>query len=106
MMVECQDGRGQYVNKAQTMKVLVTRLNDAQRYEAHAKEVAERKSLIGSGDRSECIRIYSYPQGHMTDHRINLILHKLDLVMDSDLEEIINALIVEYQTELLTVMGD
>ena len=88
MVVECQDGRSQHANKAQ------------------AKEAAERKSLIGSGDRSERIRTYNYPQGRVTDHRINLTLHKLDFVMDGDMEEITNALIAEHQAELLAVMGD
>ncbi|MDO4694914.1 MAG: peptide chain release factor 1, partial [Eikenella sp.] len=82
LVVECQDGRSQHANKAQAMKVLAARLNDMQKREAQAKEAAERKSLIGSGDRSERIRTYNYPQGRVTDHRINLTLHKLDFVMD------------------------
>ena len=106
MVVECQDGRSQHANKAQAMKVLVARLNDAQKREAQAKEAAERKSLIGSGDRSERIRTYNYPQGRVTDHRINLTLHKLDFVMDGDMEEITAALIAEHQAELLAAMGD
>ena len=106
MVVECQDGRSQHANKAQAMKVLAARLNDKQKREAQAKEAAERKSLIGSGDRSERIRTYNYPQGRVTDHRINLTLHKLDFVMDGDLEEITNALITEHQAELLAAMGD
>ena len=106
MVVECQDGRSQHANKAQAMKVLAARLNDAQKREAQAKEAAERKSLIGSGDRSERIRTYNYPQGRVTDHRINLTLHKLDFVMDGDLAEITDALIAEHQAELLAAMGD
>ncbi len=106
MVVECQDGRSQHANKAQAMKVLAARLNDKQKREAQAKEAAERKSLIGSGDRSERIRTYNYPQGRVTDHRINLTLHKLDFVMDGDLEEITNALIAEHQAELLAAMGE
>lgn len=106
MVVECQDGRSQHANKAQAMKVLAARLNDAQKREAQAKEAAERKSLIGSGDRSERIRTYNYPQGRVTDHRINLTLHKLDFVMDGDLEEITSALIAEHQAELLAEMGE
>ena len=106
MVVECQDGRSQHANKAQAMKVLAARLNDKQKREAQAKEAAERKSLIGSGDRSERIRPYNYPQGRVTDHRINLTLHKLDFVMDGDMEEITNALIAEHQAELLATMGD
>ena len=106
MVVECQDGRSQHANKAQAMKVLAARLNDKQKREAQAKEAAERKSLIGSGDRSERIRTYNYPQGRITDHRINLTLHKLDFVMDGDMEEITNALIAEHQAELLAAMGE
>ena len=106
MVVECQDGRSQHANKAQAMKVLAARLHDKQKREAQAKEAAERKSLIGSGDRSERIRTYNYPQGRVTDHRINLTLHKLDFVMDGDMEEITNALIAEHQAELLAAMGE
>ena len=106
LVVECQDGRSQHANKAQAMKVLAARLNDMQKREAQAKEAAERKSLIGSGDRSERIRTYNYPQGRVTDHRINLTLHKLDFVMDGDMEEITSALIAEHQAELLAAMGD
>ena len=106
MVVECQDGRSQHANKAQAMKVLAARLNDAQKREAQAKEAAERKSLIGSGDRSERIRTYNYPQGRVSDHRINLTLHKLDFIMDGDLEELTGALIAEHQAELLAALGD
>lgn len=106
MVVECQDGRSQHANKAQAMKVLAARLNDMQKREAQAKEAAERKSLIGSGDRSERIRTYNYPQGRVTDHRINLTLHKLDFVMDGDMTEITAALIAEHQAELLAAMGE
>ena len=106
MVVECQDGRSQHANKAQAMKVLAARLNDKQKREAQAKEAAERKSLIGSGDRSERIRTYNYPQGRVTDHRINLTLHKLDFVMDGDMEEITAALMAEHQAEQLAAMGD
>lgn len=106
MVVECQDGRSQHANKAQAMKVLAARLNDVQKREAQAKEAAERKSLIGSGDRSERIRTYNYPQGRVTDHRINLTLHKLDFIMDGDLDELSGTLIAEHQAELLARMGD
>ncbi|QMT41492.1 peptide chain release factor 1 [Neisseria shayeganii] len=106
LVVECQDGRSQHANKAQAMKVLAARLNDIQKREAQAKEAAERKSLIGSGDRSERIRTYNYPQGRVTDHRINLTLHKLDFVMDGDMGEITAALIAEHQAEQLAAMGE
>ena len=106
LVVECQDGRSQHSNKAQAMRVLAARLNDMQKREAHAKEAAERKSLIGSGDRSERIRTYNYPQGRVSDHRINLTLYKLDAVMDGDLSDFINALTAEYQAELLADLGE
>lgn len=101
MVVECQDGRSQHQNKAQALAVLAARLNEAQRQERHDKEAAERKSLVGSGDRSGRIRTYNYPQGRITDHRINLTLYKLDFIMDGDLEELTSALITEHQAELL-----
>lgn len=106
LVVECQDGRSQHSNKAQAMKVLAARLNDLQRREAHEKEAAERKSLVGSGDRSERIRTYNYPQGRVTDHRINLTLYKLDFIMDGDMGEITGALTAEHQAELLANLGD
>ncbi len=106
LVVECQDGRSQHSNKAQALKVLAARLNDMQRRAAHEKEAAERKSLIGSGDRSERIRTYNFPQGRVTDHRINLTLHKLDFVMDGDLNELTSTLTAEHQAELLANMSD
>ena len=106
LVVECQDGRSQHSNKAQAMKVLAARLNDLQRREAHEKEAAERKSLVGSGDRSERIRTYNYPQGRVTDHRINLTLYKLDFIMDGGLSEVTGSLIAEHQAELLASISD
>ncbi|MES2069181.1 MAG: peptide chain release factor 1 [Pseudomonadota bacterium] len=106
IVVECQDGRSQHQNKAQAMRVLATRIMDGQLREKQAKEAATRKSLIGSGDRSERIRTYNYPQGRMTDHRINLTLYKLDFIMDGELTELTNALIAEHQAELLAQLGD
>ena len=88
------------------MRVLATRIMDGQLREKQAKEAATRKSLIGSGDRSERIRTYNYPQGRMTDHRINLTLYKLDFIMDGDLTELSNALIAEHQAVLLAELGD
>lgn len=105
MVVECQDGRSQHANKAQAMKVLASRLYERQKRAAHEKEAAARKSLIGSGDRSERIRTYNYPQGRVTDHRINLTLHKLDFIMDGDLSELTQALIAEHQAELLAQLS-
>ncbi len=81
IVVECQDGRSQHKNKAQALSVLVARIKDAQEREQHAKIASERKSLVGSGDRSERIRTYNFPQGRVTDHRINLTLYKIDSIM-------------------------
>ena len=106
IVVECQDGRSQHKNKAQAMSVLAARIKDVQERERHAKEAATRKSLIGSGDRSERIRTYNFPQGRMTDHRINLTLYKLDFIMDGDLEELTNSLAAEHQAELLAELGE
>lgn len=106
IVVECQDGRSQHQNKAQALRVLATRIMDTQIREQQSKEAATRKNLIGSGDRSERIRTYNFPQGRMTDHRINLTLYKLDFIMDGDLSELIHALVTEHQTELLALLGD
>ena len=106
IVVECQDDRSQHKNKAQALKVLAARIKDAQLREQNAKEAATRKSLVGSGDRSERIRTYNFPQGRMTDHRINLTLYKLDFIMDGDLDELTNALAAEHQAELLAALGE
>ena len=106
IVVECQDGRSQHQNKAQAMRVLATRIMDGQLREKQAKEAATRKSLIGSGDRSERIRTYNFPQGRMTDHRINLTLYKLDFIMDGELTELTTALLAEHQAELLAQLAD
>ena len=106
IVVECQDDRSQHKNKAQALKVLAARIKDAQVREQQSKEAATRKSLIGSGDRSERIRTYNFPQGRMTDHRINLTLYKLDFIMDGDLNELTGALAAEHQAELLAALGD
>ena len=101
IVVECQDDRSQHKNKAQALKVLSARIKDRQTRAQHAQEAATRRDLIGSGDRSERIRTYNFPQGRVTDHRINLTLHKLDFVMDGDLDEILDALAREHQAEQL-----
>ena len=85
IVVECQDGRSQHQNKAQAMAVLVARIRDGQEREQNAKIASTRKSLIGSGDRSERIRTYNFPQGRVTDHRINLTLYKIDAIMDGQM---------------------
>ena len=92
IVAECQDDRSQHRNKAKAMAVLLARLQDRERVEREAKDAAERKSLIGSGDRSDRIRTYNFPQGRLTDHRINLTLYKLGAVMEGDLGEVVGAL--------------
>lgn len=105
IVVECQDERSQHENKARAMSVLASRIT-AQEIEKQQREQAQtRKSLVGSGDRSERIRTYNFPQGRVTDHRINLTLYKLASVMDGDLDEIITALTTENQIELLAQSG-
>nr|WP_253206739.1 peptide chain release factor 1 [Verticiella sp. GG226] len=106
LVVECQDDRSQHRNRDKAMKVLAARLHDKEVRERQAKEAAQRKSLVGSGDRSERIRTYNYPQGRITDHRINLTLYKLQHVLDGDLDEITGALLAEHQAELLAALGE
>ncbi|MFP5323145.1 MAG: peptide chain release factor 1 [Gammaproteobacteria bacterium] len=98
---ECQDGRSQHSNKAKALQVLAARLQEKDRSERAAKEAATRKGLIGSGDRSDRIRTYNFPQGRLTDHRINLTLYKLLQVMEGDLGDVIHALQVARGAELL-----
>jgi peptide chain release factor 1 len=105
-VVECQDGRSQHQNKAQAMRVLAARIKDRLEHEAHSKIAAERKSLVGSGDRSERIRTYNFPQGRVTDHRINLTLYKMDAIMDGDIGELTGALMAEHQAEQLAAMAE
>lgn len=105
-VVECQDDRSQHKNKARAMAVLAARILDARQREAQASTAATRKSLIGSGDRSERIRTYNFPQGRVTDHRINLTLYKLDHIMDGELFELTDALSAEHQAEQLASMVD
>jgi len=106
LVVECQDDRSQHRNKDKAMQVLAARLKDKEQRERHSKEAAERKSLVGSGDRSERIRTYNFPQGRLTDHRINLTLYKLLQIMDGDLDELTGALIAEHQAEQLAALGE
>src|SRR6056300_15612 len=101
IVVECQDDRSQHRNKAQAMSILAARIKDNQIKEQESQRASERKSLIGSGDRSERIRTYNFPQGRITDHRINLTLYKIDFIMDGDLDEMIHALSLEHQASLL-----
>ena len=106
LVVECQDERSQRQNKERAMQVLASRLYAMRVAEQQQAEASERKSLIGSGDRAERIRTYNYPQGRVTDHRINLTLYKLDQIMDGDLDEIISALITEHQAEQLAALAE
>ena len=92
IVAECQDGRSQHGNKAQALKVLTARIHEKDRSERAAKDAAERKGLIGSGDRSDRIRTYNFPQGRLTDHRINLTLYKLLSIMEGDLGDVLDAL--------------
>ena len=92
LVAECQDDRSQHRNKAKAMAVLAARLKEKDRSERAASEAATRKGLIGSGDRSDRIRTYNFPQGRLTDHRINLTLYRLQAVLDGDLDEVIAAL--------------
>jgi len=105
LIVECQDDRSQHRNRAQAMAVLASRLVDRDRRERAQKEAAQRKSLIGSGDRSERIRTYNFPQGRVTDHRINLTLYKIEAIMEGDLDELTTALAQEFQAEQLAALA-
>jgi peptide chain release factor 1 len=106
IVVECQDGRSQHKNREQAWRVLAARIRDKQVREQQAKEASERKSLVGSGDRSDRIRTYNFPQGRVTDHRINLTLYKIDAIMDGDLSELTSALMAEHQAELLANLAE
>jgi peptide chain release factor 1 len=101
IVAECQDDRSQHRNKAKAMQVLAARIQEKERSERAAKEAATRKGLIGSGDRSDRIRTYNFPQGRVTDHRINLTLYKLGAVMEGDLDELVSALLLARRAEQL-----
>jgi len=100
-VAQCQDGKSQHENKASALKILRSRLYDKMLQEAQEKEAGERKSKIGTGDRSEKIRTYNYPQNRVTDHRINLTIQQLDRIIDGRLEAVIEALISEEQKRKL-----
>ena len=106
VVVECQEERSQHKNRAKALALLASRLVDAQRTRQAAERAATRKSLVGSGDRSERIRTYNFPQGRVTDHRINLTLYQLDRVMEGDLDPVISPLLAEHQAELLAEIGE
>ena len=106
IVVECQDSRSQHKNREKALGVLAARIRDKQEREQRAKTASTRKSLIGSGDRSERIRTYNFPQGRVTDHRINLTLYKIDRIMEGELDELIGALSAEHQTEQLSALAE
>ncbi len=105
-VVECQDERSQHKNKARAMSLLQARIYDAEKQKQEKEQAAERKSLVGSGDRSERIRTYNFPQGRMTDHRINLTLYKLDDIMNGGLGQVVDPLMNEYQAEQLANLSE
>ena len=105
IVAECQDGRSQHSNKAKALQVLQARIQEKERSERAAKEAALRKGLIGSGDRSDRIRTYNFPQGRLTDHRINLTLYKLLTIMEGDLDEVLQALQHAREAEQLAELG-
>jgi peptide chain release factor 1 len=106
IVVECQDSRSQHKNREKALGVLAAKIRDKQLREQQAKTASARKLLIGSGDRSERIRTYNFPQGRVTDHRINLTLHKIDRIMDGELDDLIDALAAEQQAEQLAQLAE
>ena len=106
IVVECQDERSQHKNRARAMSLLKARLLDSQRAEQAAKQAATRKLQVGSGDRSQRIRTYNFPQGRVTDHRINLTLHQLPQILDGDLDDLVGTLARESHAEALAALGD
>ena len=106
IVVECQDSRSQHKNREKALGVLAARIRDKQEREQQAKTASTRKSLIGSGDRSQRIRTYNFPQGRVTDHRISLTLYKIERIMDGELDEIVDALAHEHQAEQLASLTE
>jgi peptide chain release factor 1 len=105
-VVECQDQRSQHKNKAQAMSVLSARLQAAEDEKRAAEETSMRRNLVASGDRSERVRTYNFPQGRMSEHRINLTLYKLNEIMEGDLDSVLQPLMTEYQADLLASMSE
>ena len=105
VVVECQDERSQHKNKARAMSILRARLLETRIREQKNEEAQNRRNLVGSGDRSERIRTYNFPQGRVTDHRINLTLYKLDEILTGDLESVIEPLVAEHQADQLAALG-
>jgi peptide chain release factor 1 len=106
IVVECQDERSQHKNRARAMALLQARLLDSARSAQASEQAASRRMLVGSGDRSERIRTYNFPQGRVTDHRINLTLYKLDEIMEGALDSVIEPLIREHQADALQALGE
>ena len=106
IVVECQDERSQHKNRARAMSLLASRMLTAERDKQEAEQAQTRRKLVGSGDRSERIRTYNFPQGRLTDHRINLTLYKLDSIIEGNLDEVINPLINEYQADQLAALQE
>jgi len=106
IVVECQDERSQHKNRARAMSLLQAKLLSAERTKQESERAQTRRNLVGSGDRSERIRTYNFPQGRVTDHRINLTLYKIDAIMEGDLAPVIEPLMREYQADLLTALGE
>lgn len=106
VVVECQDERSQHKNRARAMSLLRAKLLTAEQEKQRSEQAATRRDLVGTGDRSERIRTYNFPQGRLTDHRINVTLYKLEDVMEGHLDQIISPLIQEHQADLLAMMGD
>jgi peptide chain release factor 1 len=106
IVVECQDERSQHKNRARAMSLLQSRLLQQEQDKQQLEQAQTRKSLVGSGDRSERIRTYNFPQGRLTDHRINLTLYKLDEIIEGNLDEVIEPLIAEHQADLLAAMSE
>jgi peptide chain release factor 1 len=105
IVVECQDERSQHKNRARAMSLLQARLLDAKVSAQAAEQAEQRKSLVGSGDRSERIRTYNYPQGRVTDHRINLTLYKLDEILEGNMNQVVQPLVDEYQADQLAALS-
>ena len=105
-VVECQQERSQFQNRDKAMRILASKLYEEERQRREAAEAAERKSQVGSGDRSQRIRTYNFPQGRVTDHRIGLTLYKLNAILDGDLDELIDALVTASQAEKLKNGGE
>ena len=105
LVVTCQDEKSQHKNKAKAMKILLSRLFEQEEAKRHAEQAAERKGMVGSGDRSERIRTYNFPQGRVTDHRIGMTLYSLDAFIDGAIDELLDALVSHYQAEALRAEG-